>query len=71
MASNRRALVLQNEAVRHSFRRALPPHVLEPLENEPGPRRGLFSLGGLSLQSVREFLMAYCAMFAAVSTFIA
>ena len=71
MALKRRALVLENEAVRHPFRRSLPPHVLKPLPDEPEPRRARFSLAHLSPKWLREFLIAYCAMFAAVSTFIA
>lgn len=72
MAPKRRALVLQNEAVRHSFRRSLPAHVLQRLDSDPpAPRSRWLSLGWLSPTGLREFLMAYCAMFAAVSTFIA
>jgi len=66
MANKRRALVIENEAVRHPFRRLLPAHVLEPLTPERKPRFGWFSMNGW-----RDFLMAYCAMFMAVSTFIA
>lgn len=66
MAITRRALVLENEAVRHPFRRLLPPHVLQPLPVEPKRRFAWFSLN-----SWRDFLMAYCAMFMAVTTFIA
>lgn len=66
MAIKRRALVLENEAVRHPFRRLLPAHVLQALPPEPKPRFTWFSISDW-----RDFLMAYCAMFMAVSTFIA
>jgi hypothetical protein len=71
MAPKRRALVLENEAVRHPFRRTLPPRVLVPMKDEPMQRRRWFSFARFTPTGVREFLMAYCAMFAAVSTFIA
>lgn len=66
----RRALVLANETSRHPFRQTLPPHVLLPIMPDSGalvagPRRFAFSL-----RDCREFLMAYCAMFLAVSAFI-
>ena len=60
----RRALVLVDEAARHPFLRSLPPHVRQPVEEPPSPRRWF------TLQDLRDFLMAYCAMFVAVSTFI-
>lgn len=71
MAPKRRALVLENEAARHPFRRSLPPHVLKPLPDEPASLPSWLSLARFSPAGLREFLMAYCAMFAAVSTFIA
>ena len=66
MALARRALVLENEAVRHPFRRLLPAHVLQPLPPETQARFAWFSIADW-----RDFLMAYCAMFMAVSAFIA
>ena len=49
----------------NSFLQGLPPHVRAPnTEDTPGDR------SWLSMQNLREFLMAYCAMFVAVSTFI-
>ncbi len=63
----RRSLVLTDETARHPFLASLPPHVrhgTEPLQLLRRPR-------WLSLDSVREFLIAYCACFVAVSAFIA
>ena len=63
----RRSLVLTDETARHPFLASLPPHVrrgTEPLQLLRSPR-------WLSLDSVREFLIAYCACFVAVSAFIA
>jgi len=62
----RRALVLIDETARHPFLASLPPHV-----------RGLAGTGAyqrtwrITVQDVKEFLMAYCACFLAVSAFIA
>jgi hypothetical protein len=67
-------LGLVEEAAGHPFRRSLAPRALadgwsdggartvEPLRGGAGPR--------FSLQDLREFLMAYCACFLAVSVFI-
>lgn len=63
----RRSLVLTDETARHPFLASLPPHVrrgTEPLQLLRRPR-------WLSRDSVREFLIAYCACFVAVSAFIA
>lgn len=65
----RRALVLVDEAARHPFLRSLPPHVRQPLE-EAAPEESPERKRWLTLRDIREFLMAYCAMFVAVSTFI-
>jgi hypothetical protein len=62
----RRALVLTNEAARHPFRASLPPSALKVDEVEP--RR--FNRLALS-EDVRGFMLAYCACFLAVLTFIA
>jgi hypothetical protein len=62
----RRALVLTDEAARHPFRVRLAPHVRK-LDN--GPARPFE--WRLSVQDVKEFLLAYCACFMAVSAFIA
>jgi len=61
----RRTLVLVEEAAGHPFRRSLPPHVLAGSDPQLVPRKG-----AISLKDVREFLMAYCAAFLAVSVFI-
>lgn len=61
----RRGLVLTNEAARHPFRASLPPEALKPNEIE---RRG-FNRLALS-EDVRGFMLAYCACFLAVITFI-
>jgi hypothetical protein len=61
----RRTLVLTDESARHPFLASLPPHVrFVPKEGEAEaqPR--------WTMQDMREFLMAYCACFLAVSTFI-
>jgi hypothetical protein len=61
----RRSLVITDETARHPFLASLPPHVrrgTKPLERQP---RGL-----VSARDLRDFLMAYCACFIAVSTFI-
>jgi hypothetical protein len=54
-----------SDAAGHAFRRRLPPHVLLPIAS------GAVQSGWrLTLTDCREFLMAYCAMFLAVSAFI-
>ena len=62
----RRTLVLTDEAARHPFLASLPPHV-----------RSVAAVGGevrashhCTMQDLRDFLMAYCASFLAVSAFI-
>lgn len=62
----RRALVLTDEAARHPFRARLAPHVRK-LDNGSARR---FEWR-LSAQDVKDFLLAYCACFMAVSAFIA
>ena len=62
----RRSLVLTDEMARHPFLASLAPHI----------RRGNAALKKPELrpgwmQNLREFLMAYCACFIAVSLFIA
>ena len=61
----RRSLVLGDESARNPFLRALPPHVRRGTKPVP-VRRSRFRV-----TDVREFLMAYCACFIAVSAFIA
>ena len=63
----RRSLVITDEAARHPFRAGLAPHIrsgAEPLAIDR--RRPWFSIDDL-----RDFLMAYCACFLAVSLYIA
>ena len=64
----RRSLVLTDEQARHPFLASLAPHVRRGGEAQvvapaaPRPRW---------LQDLKEFLMAYCACFIAVSLYIA
>jgi hypothetical protein len=62
----RRALVLTDEEARHPFLARLAPHVRRTESHVP--RR--FDLR-ITAQDVKEFLLAYCACFMAVSAFIA
>jgi len=74
----RRTLVLGNEAARHPFRRSLPVSVtleagahpllqhwarIRPLRQPMAPSR-------ITMQDLRDFFLAYCACFLAVSAFI-
>lgn len=63
----RRSLVLTDETARHSFLASLPPHARRGTEPVLAVRRPRW----LSLDAVRDFLLAYCACFVAVGTFIA
>ena len=61
----RRSLVVSDESVRHPFRASLPPHL----------RRQLVTLRcsgrwSVAVQDAKEFLMAYCACFLAISLYI-
>ncbi|MDE2596399.1 MAG: hypothetical protein KGL44_05910 [Sphingomonadales bacterium] len=60
----RRALVVTDESARHPFRATLPPFLREPVQGKVAPT------WHLSLQDVKDFLLAYCACFIAVSVFI-
>lgn len=62
----RRSLVLTDETARHPFLAQLPPHVRNPGRPEKAAIRR-----GIAAQDVREFLLAYCACFMAVSLYIA
>ena len=62
----RRSLVLTDETARHPFLASLPPHVRRGEAPPPVPR----ARSGW-MQDLRDFLMAYCACFIAVSLFIA
>ncbi|MBN8499809.1 MAG: hypothetical protein J0M19_01500 [Sphingomonadales bacterium] len=64
----RRSLVITDEAARHPFLAQLPPHIrgrAVPIARSSAHRL-LFSLDDL-----RQFLLAYCACFLAVSLYIA
>lgn len=62
----RRTLVLTDESARHPFLASLPPHVrFVAAEGEDEDVRSRWTM-----QDLREFLMAYCASFLAVSAFI-
>lgn len=62
----RRSLVLTDEQARHPFLARLAPHVR---------RGGAVAITPIRrnrwLQDIKEFLMAYCACFIAVSLYIA
>ena len=62
----RRALVTTDEAARHPFRASLPPHIRGLDGPSPPPRSWR-----ITVQDVKDFLLAYCACFLAVSAFIA
>jgi hypothetical protein len=62
----RRSLVTTDETARHPFLARLAPHVRAGATAQPIKRRTWFSLDDL-----RDFLMAYCACFLAVSLYIA
>jgi hypothetical protein len=62
----RRALVLTDETARHPFLAKLAPHVRREARSSG---RGISSR--LNVQDVKDFLLAYCACFMAVSAFIA
>jgi len=61
----RRALVLTDESARHPFRASLPPHVRKFAEPRLVRRSWRLDAGDL-----KDFLLAYCACFVAVSSFI-
>jgi hypothetical protein len=62
----RRSLVLTDETSKHPFLASLPPQVRGRARPVPMPRRAWFAL-----DDVRNFLLAYCACFIAVSVYIA
>ncbi len=62
----RRSLVITDEAAGNRFLASLPPHVRSGAKPLQIRRRASFSL-----DSLRHFLMAYCACFLAVSLYIA
>ncbi len=60
----RRSLVLTDETAGHRFLASLPPHVRTA--RVATPRRP-----AITAQDVKEFLLAYCACFVAVSAYLA
>ena len=62
----RRSLVLTDEMARHPFLASLAPHIRR---GDAAP--GVLRLRPGRMQDLREFLMAYCACFIAVSLYIA
>ena len=62
----RRSLVLVDETARHPFLQVLPPHVRRGSAALAVPRKR-----GITAHDIRDFLLAYCACFIAVSAFIA
>jgi hypothetical protein len=66
VAGMRRSLVLTDEAARHPFLASLPPYVR---------RYGVVAMParrfGLTAQDVRQFFLAYCAFFIALSAYFA
>lgn len=78
-------LALGRASAGHPFRRTLPAHVLRPLptlepevivaQSRADERVALLSrevdLRRITVQDVKDFLLAYCACFIAVMAFIA
>ncbi|MEO5586414.1 MAG: hypothetical protein ABIQ81_01840 [Novosphingobium sp.] len=62
----RRALVITDETARHPFLASLPPHIRAETEVAPPQRTWR-----ITVDDVKDFLLAYCACFLAVSAFIA
>jgi hypothetical protein len=62
----RRSLVMTDETARHPFLASLPPHLRRGGTAIAMPRKR-----GFSLDDLRDFLMAYCACFLAVTVYIA
>lgn len=62
----RRALVITDETARHPFLASLPPHIRGEMHEGPPQRTWR-----ITVQDVKDFLLAYCACFLAVSAFIA
>jgi hypothetical protein len=61
----RRALVMTDETARHPFLASLPPHIRA--EAIAGAER---AARRFTVQDIKDFLLAYCACFVAVSAFI-
>lgn len=67
--TRRRALVLGDESARHPFLRSLPPHVRAAIGEDQGAALP-FWRRAITAGDWRDFFMAYCAAFVAVSLFI-
>jgi hypothetical protein len=61
----RRSLVVTDESARHPFLAGLPPHV------RTGAAAQAIKRPWFVMDDLRDFLMAYCACFIAVSLFLA
>jgi hypothetical protein len=71
--TRRRALVLGDESARHPFLRSLPPHVRSAIGKERASSHAAPQAlwrRAITPSDWRDFLMAYCAAFVAVSLFI-
>jgi len=62
----RQSLVTTDESSRHPFLTSLPPHIRRGAKALAVPRSK-----GFTLDDLRDFLMAYCACFLAVTAYIA
>ncbi len=69
----RRTLALTDETARHPFLASLPPHVRRGTEvaQQPSAQLSARRAFRFDVQDVKDFLIAYCACFMAVSIFIA
>lgn len=61
----RRSLVLTDETARNPFLAGLPPHIRLGVPAVAVPR------SRITAQDVKEFFLAYCACFVAVSAYLA
>ncbi|MEQ1494402.1 MAG: hypothetical protein ABL912_01390 [Novosphingobium sp.] len=62
---NRKTLVATDDTARHPFLAGLPPHIRR------GAAQSAIKRPRFELDDLRDFLLAYCACFIAVSLFIA
>lgn len=63
----RRSLVMTDDTARHPFLASLPPHVRRGTQ----PVAIAHDKARWSLGDIKDFLLTYCACFAAVTVFIA
>jgi hypothetical protein len=59
-------LVITDESARHPFLAGLAPHI-----RQGGRSQAIKRPSGFTLDDLRDFLLAYCACFLAVSLYIA